>query len=78
MYLFAVCLLVTEAKGAISQAETDRKQSEMQMKHNKEQLEKKEADLKKTASSFADDKKQLDTLEREITNYKVSSFGLFC
>lgn len=60
-----------EAKGAISQAETDRKQSEMQIKHKKEQLEKKEVDLKKTASSFADDNKQLDKFEREIASYKV-------
>lgn len=60
-----------EAKGAISQAETDRKQSEMQIKHKKEQLEKKEVDLKKTANSFADDNKQLDKFEREIASYKV-------
>lgn len=61
----------TEIKGTISQAETDRKQSEMQIKHNKEQLKKKEGELQESASSFTSDKQQLEKLEREISAFKV-------
>lgn len=72
-YLFIrIC---AEAKGAISKAETDRKQSEMQIEHQKELLKTMEAELKKTASSFASDQKQLDKYENEIATYKVINLG---
>ncbi len=45
----------------------------MQIKHSKEQLKTKESELKKTASSFASDKKQLDKFEQEIASYTVCS-----
>lgn len=69
--------IFTEAKGIISKAETDRKQCEMQIEHQKEQLKTKEAELKKTASSFASDQKQLDKYENEIATYKVINL-IFC
>lgn len=55
----------------MSQAETDRKSSEMKLKHDREQLQKKEAELQMSASSFTSDKKQLDKLEQEISKFEV-------
>ncbi|XKL61203.1 hypothetical protein PGB90_008260 [Kerria lacca] len=59
-----------QAKGAISQAETDRKQAEMQIEYHQDQLKIKEAELKKTKNSFVEDQKQLDTFDKKIASYK--------
>lgn len=64
-------MYLTEAKGAISQAETDRKQAEMQIEYHQDQLKIKEAELKKTKNSFVEDQKQLDTFDKKIASYKV-------
>lgn len=46
----------------------------MQVDHQKKQLKTKEVDMKKTESTFANDKKQLDKFEREIQNFEVYNF----
>ncbi|XP_065220294.1 structural maintenance of chromosomes protein 2 [Planococcus citri] len=60
-----------QVKGAIAQAEIDRKQCAMQMDHQKNQLKTKSAEVKKTESTFANDKKQLEKFEREIQNFET-------
>lgn len=49
----------------------------MQIEHQKELLTTKEAELKKTASSFENDQKQLDKFENEIATYRVIIFVTF-
>lgn len=69
-FFFLTCEFV-EAKSAIAQAEIDRKQCEMQIQHQKNQLTSKQAEMKKTESSFANDKNELEKFEREIQTCKV-------
>ncbi|XP_076635841.1 structural maintenance of chromosomes 2 isoform X2 [Colletes latitarsis] len=56
------------AKQSVTEAQTQRKQCEMTLKHNREQLKTKKADLKNTGDEYKKYTKDLDSKEKDLKN----------
>lgn len=65
---------LTAAKNAISQADTDVKNSQMKIKHSQEEVKKRKSEVKKSSSDYDKDKANLDNLTKQISKIKVSLF----
>lgn len=64
--------MFTAAKNAISQADTDIKNSQMKIKHSQEEAKKRKSELKKSSSDYDKDKSNLDNVTKQINKIKVS------
>lgn len=66
-------LSISGAKEAVSNATTEKKQSEMELEHIKGELTKKEKLLTENSKSYNQDVAALDKLEKEVAKLAVSS-----
>ncbi|XP_037082943.1 structural maintenance of chromosomes protein 2-like [Pollicipes pollicipes] len=60
------------AKSAIADSETERKQADMKLKHTKQELAKRRSEMKKTESEYRRDSSQLQTMEADAARLEKS------
>lgn len=58
------------AKQSLSQAQTEIKQCEMTLTHNKQQLTKKKADMQSTANEYKNDNRKLEDMQKNLKNFE--------
>jgi structural maintenance of chromosome 2 len=63
--------MVAAAKQEEAQAQTEVKQSEMQLDHCQKELMGKQQEMGQTAAEYQKDKKNLESMEREHANMEV-------
>lgn len=67
-------LLALAAKNAISQADTDVKNSQMKIKHSQDEVKKRRTDIKKTSADYEKDKSTLNNISKQIKRIEVCIF----
>nr|CAD7198715.1 unnamed protein product [Timema douglasi] len=60
------------AKQAVAQAQTEKKQAEMQLAPCQKELREKEQEMKKTSSNYEGDRQKLENMERELKTLEDS------
>jgi structural maintenance of chromosome 2 len=63
--------MIAAAKQEETQAQTEVKQSQMQLQHCQKELAEKQHEMRQTATEYQKDKRNLDNMEKEHANLEV-------